>query len=142
MLVRVCLRRVRACAQVTTEADAVGAWWDESVRLLADFHFVDMLLSYDRDGMSDDVVAKVRAAPLLAPLHAHAHAPQPASTCRLNDAASPLVVMSPGEGSRCLCGLALKAPSLRPAVAWCCVHALHCRWSSLCPTRCSTPRPC
>ncbi len=45
--------------QVFTEEDAVQAWWDESVRLLADFHFVDMLLSYDREAMSDDVIAKV-----------------------------------------------------------------------------------
>lgn len=45
--------------QVYTEEEAVQSWWEESMRLLADFHFVDMLLSYDRDAMSEDVVAKV-----------------------------------------------------------------------------------
>ena len=35
------------------------AWWSESIRLLGDFHFLDRLLGYDKDGMPDEMAAQV-----------------------------------------------------------------------------------
>ncbi len=35
------------------------AWWAESLHLLADFHFLDMLVGYDKDGMTDQVAVRV-----------------------------------------------------------------------------------
>ena len=36
-------------------------WWAESLKLLTDFHFLEMLLGYDKDSMTGDVAAQVGA---------------------------------------------------------------------------------
>jgi dynein heavy chain len=35
------------------------AWWEESIRVLGDFHFLEYLLGYDKDAMTPDMVAQV-----------------------------------------------------------------------------------
>lgn len=40
-------------------ASSGDAWWGESLKLLTDFHFLDMLLGYDKDSMTDEVAAQV-----------------------------------------------------------------------------------
>ena len=35
------------------------AFWEESIHVLSDFHFLDNLLSYDKDSISPEVAAQV-----------------------------------------------------------------------------------
>lgn len=37
------------------------AWWDESIRVLGSFHFLDSLLEYDKDGMTPQMAEQVRS---------------------------------------------------------------------------------
>lgn len=37
----------------------VQAWWEESIRVLGDFHFLDALLSFDKDAMTHAMTAQV-----------------------------------------------------------------------------------
>ncbi|EFJ51362.1 dynein heavy chain [Volvox carteri f. nagariensis] len=43
----------------TEDPDISEAWWAESIKLLADFHFLDMLLGYDKDAMTPEICAQV-----------------------------------------------------------------------------------
>ena len=42
------------------EEQGTQAWWDESIRMLGDFHFLDKLVGYDRDSMTDEVMNQIK----------------------------------------------------------------------------------
>lgn len=51
---------VVAAGKIKDEDVLIKAWWDESIRVLGSFHFLDSLMTYDKDSMTPEMAAQVR----------------------------------------------------------------------------------
>lgn len=49
------------------------AWWEESIRVLGDFHFLDALLLYDKDAMTEEMTLEVCRTHTHTNAHTRAH---------------------------------------------------------------------
>jgi dynein heavy chain, axonemal len=52
-------REVRAGKRLEPEVRS-ARFWEESMKVVSDFHFLDNLLNYDKDAMSEDVISQIK----------------------------------------------------------------------------------